>query len=136
MLRFLPYHLRKGSINIKRKPRFSNHRSFWYIFFIIPKVNCSIIGCSNSTYKINKWKKRNLHRTHPWGWTAETKSKKKGDCLEYKPPFHLHTHFFWPIKFKQRREAWLKAVRGEPFDKKGSWKTAPSGRPHKKINRF
>ena len=58
MLRLLQYHLRKRSINnIKRKPHFSNHCSFEYVFFIIPKVNCSVIGCSNSTYKINKWKK-------------------------------------------------------------------------------
>ena len=23
----------------------------------MPKVNCAIIGCTNSTYRLNKWKK-------------------------------------------------------------------------------
>ena len=53
--------------------------------------------------------------------------KKKGDCLECKPPFHLHT-FPGPIKCKQLREAWRKAVRQKPFDKKWSWQPAPSDR--------
>ena len=53
--------------------------------------------------------------------------KKKGDCLECKPPFHLHT-FPDLIKCKQLREAWIKAVRQEPFDKKGSWQPVPSDR--------
>ena len=51
--------------------------------------------------------------------------KKKGDCLECKPPFYEHT-FPGPIKCKQLREAWIKAVRREPFHKKGSWQPAPN----------
>ena len=94
------------------------------MFFIVPKVNCSVIGCSNSTYKINKWKKE-TYTDH--NLEAEGSYKKKGDCLECKPPFHLHT-FPGPIKCKQLREAWIKAVRREPFDKKGSWQLAPSDR--------
>ena len=66
----------------------------------MPKVNLSVIDYSNSTYEINKWKKetcteRNLE--------AEGNCKKKGDCLECKPAFHLHT-FPGPIKCKQLRE--------------------------------
>ena len=59
----------------------------------------------------------------------ETKGncKKKGDYLECKPPFHLHT-FPGPIKCKQLREAWVKAVRQEPFDKKRSWQPTASDR--------
>ena len=38
----------------------------------MPKVNCSVIGCSNSTYKISKWKKEtfaehNLEAEGNWG---------------------------------------------------------------------
>ena len=73
----------------------------------MPKVNCSVIGCSNRAYKIN--------------------CKKKGDYSECKPRFYLHT-FPGPIKCKQVREAWIKAVRREPFDKIGSWQPAPSDR--------
>ena len=49
---------------------------------------------------------------------AEGNCKKKGDCLVCKPPFYLHT-FPGPIKCKQLREAWIKVVRRESFDKKG-----------------
>lgn len=24
----------------------------------MPKVNCTVVGCSSSTYRINKWKKQ------------------------------------------------------------------------------
>ena len=46
---------------------------------------------------------------------AEGNCKKKGVYLECKPPFHLHI-FPGPIKCKQLREAWIKAVRQEPFE--------------------
>ena len=88
----------------------------------MPKVNRSVTGCSNSTSKINKWKKKTC-REH--NLEAEGNCKKKGDCLECKPPFHLYT-FPGTIKCKQLRKAWIKAVRREPFDKKGSWQPAPS----------
>ena len=50
----------------------------------------------------------------------EAKGKKKVDCLESKPPFILHT-FPGAIKYKEPREAWIKALRQEPFEKKGHW---------------
>lgn len=53
----------------------------------------------------------------------EAKGKKKVDCLESKPPFILHT-FPGAIKYKEPREAWIKALRQEPFDKKGHWQPA------------
>ena len=78
----------------------------------MPKVNCSVVGCSNSAYKINKWKKETCteHKL-----VAEGNCKKKGDCLECKPPFHLNT-FSDHIKCKQLREASIKALRREPFE--------------------
>ena len=90
----------------------------------MPKANYSVIGCSNSTYKINKWKKETCTEHN---FETEGNCKKKGDCLECKPPFHLHT-FPGPIICKQLREAWIKAVRQEPFDKKGSWQPVPCDR--------
>ena len=88
-------------------------------FFIMLKVNFYVIGCSNSTYKIKKMEERNFHRIQPWSW------RKKEREIECKPPFHLHI-FLCPIKCKQLREAWIKAVKREPFDKKGSWQLAAS----------
>ena len=65
------------------------------------KVNCSVTDCSNSTYKLNKYKKQPSNEHN-----LETKNncKKKGVCLKCKPPFRLHT-FHGPIKCKQLREA-------------------------------
>ena len=82
----------------------------------MPNRNCSVIGCSNSNYEINKQKKEtctehNLETDDNW--------KEKGDCYECKTSFHLHT-FPGLIKCKQLREAWITAVRQEPFDKKRS----------------
>ena len=88
------------------------------------KVNCSVIGCSDITNKINKWKKETCTKHN---LEAEGNCKKKGDYLECKPPFHLH-NFPGPIKCKQLREAWIKAVKWEPFDKKGSWQPDASDR--------
>ena len=65
------------------------------------KVNCSVVGCSKSTYKINKWKTETSTEHNP---EAEDNCKRKGDCLECKPPFHLHS-FPGPIKCKELREA-------------------------------
>ena len=79
------------------------------------KVNCSVIACSNSTNKTNQWKKEIC--------TKPLSCKKKRDSLECKPPIHLHT-FPGLIKYKQLREAWIKAVRREPIEKKGSWQPA------------
>ena len=62
----------------------------------MPKVNCSVIGCSNSTYKMNKWKKETCAEHN---LKAEGNCEKKADCLECKPLFHLHT-FPGPFKCK------------------------------------
>ena len=67
----------------------------------MPKVNLSVIDYSNSTYEINKSKKETCTECN---LEAEGNCKKKVDCHECKPPFHLHT-FPGPIKCKQLREA-------------------------------
>lgn len=54
-------------------------------FFIIPKV--SVVGFSNSTYKINNWKKENCAKHNP---EADANCKKKDDCLKCKQTFHLN----------------------------------------------
>ena len=55
----------------------------------MPKVNCSVIGYSNSTYKINKRKKETCteHNLE----AGDDNFKTKGDCLQCKPSFHLQT---------------------------------------------
>lgn len=89
-------------------------------FFIIPKV--SVVGFSNSTYKINNWKKENCAKRNP---EAEANCEKKEDCLKCKQTFHLHA-CSGLIKCKKLIEAWIKTVRRQPFDKKGPWQIAAS----------
>ena len=60
----------------------------------MPKVNRNVIGCSNSTYKINKRKKNTEHNLEAKGnW------KKKGDWLEFQPLFHLQL-FLVPLNVR------------------------------------
>ena len=54
----------------------------------MPKVNCNVIGCSNSTYKINKWKKETCTKHN---LETEGNGAKRKGTLESKQPFHLHT---------------------------------------------
>ena len=96
----------------------------------MPKVNCSVIGCSNSTYwLLTYWIGLGCSNQSCTEHNLEAggNCKKKGNCLQCKPPFHLHT-FLSLIKYKQLIEAWIKAVRREPFDKKGSWQPASKDR--------
>ena len=71
---------------------------------------------------LDKWKKETCTERK---LEAEGNCKKKGGYVECKPPFPLHI-FPGPIKCKKLREAYTKAVRSEPFHKKGSWQQAPS----------
>ena len=84
--------LEKTKYKHKRKPHFSNHRSFSYIL-IMPKVNCSVIGCSNSTYKINKWKKKLAQNT-----TLKLKlsARRKGTALNVNYRF-IYMLFLAPL---------------------------------------
>lgn len=53
----------------------------------MPKVNCSVTGCSDSTHKLIKWKKETCTEHN----IIQGNCKNKGDCLESKRPFHLYT---------------------------------------------
>ena len=57
----------------------------------------------------------------------EGNCKKKGEFLKCKLHFDLHT-YLGSIICKQIREAWINAVRREPFEKWGSWQPAASDR--------
>ena len=78
-------------------------------------VQIALIKLINVTKKLAQNKTLKLRVTE----------RRKGDCLECKPPFHLHT-FPGLINGNQLREAWIKTVRRESFVKKGSWQPAPS----------
>ena len=44
----------------------------------MPQINCAIVGCSSSTYRINKWKKKNVASN------METKMKLKDNTQTVK----------------------------------------------------
>ena len=49
----------------------------------MPKVNCAVVGCSSSTYRINKWKKEPcLEHGH--------KNVVKGQCPSCEKPYSLY----------------------------------------------
>ena len=60
----------------------------------MPKVNCSVIDCSNNTYKINKWKKEACteHNLEAEGRTA----RRKGTALNVNHRF-IYILFLAPL---------------------------------------
>ena len=60
------------------------------------KVNCSVVGCSKSTYKINKWKTETSTEHNP---EAEDNCKRKGDCLSVNHHF-IYILFLVPLSVK------------------------------------
>lgn len=80
------------------------------------RVNCAVVGCSNSTRTIEKWSKTACEK-HP--------DLLHKDC-ECEPPFIL---FCFPgaIRYKEKREQWIRLLRRETVDKK-PWKPSGSDR--------
>ena len=81
----------------------------------MPKVNCAVIGCSNSTYKLNKWKAE----------SCEKHGVKKKDC-DCAAPFKL---FCFPsiLRNSKQRSKWVELLRRETTAK-GKWEPGSSDR--------
>ena len=81
----------------------------------MPKVNCAVIGCSNSTYRLNKWKKSVCEQHAP---------ATKNDCV-CAVPFKL---FCFPSTLRNSRDRskWVKLLRREIPGKK--WEPCDSDR--------
>ena len=80
------------------------------------KVNCAVIGCSNSSYQVNKWKGKicNFHD-----------GVKRGMC-GCDPPYKQYC-FPSELRNSQRRQAWMKLLRREGKNKT-NWKPCGSDR--------
>ena len=80
------------------------------------RVNCAVIGCSNSSYQVNKWKGKicNFHD-----------GVKRGMC-GCDPPYKLYC-FPSELRNSQRRQAWMKLLRREGKNKT-NWKPCDSDR--------
>ena len=51
----------------------------------MPKGNCAVLNCSNSTYKLKKWKQEICYEHNEFG-----NSCKPEDCNHFIPPFKLY----------------------------------------------
>ena len=81
----------------------------------MPKVNCAVIGCSNSTYVLNKWKNE----------TCDIHSLKKSDC-SCERPFLLYC-FPSILKNNEQRKSWIRSMKREG-ENKTVWQPKDSDR--------
>ena len=73
----------------------------------MPKVNCAVIGCTNSKYQLNKWTLEicDAHQ-HPGSCIT------KGNCKDCEKPFALYC-FPSVLKNGEKRKLWIKALKRE-----------------------
>ena len=73
----------------------------------MPKVNCAVDGCVNSTYKLNKWKNEECDSQD---------GLKKKDCQCWERPFALYC---FPSLWNNRiqREQWISALKRQNQNK-------------------
>ena len=71
------------------------------------KLICTVIGCTNSYYRLDKWKKS----------ICDLHSDKTHEVCVCEKPFRLYC-FPGPIRFHERRERWIKVIRRVTKDNK------------------
>ena len=82
----------------------------------MPKVICAVYGCSNGTYRMNKWKK-SVCEVHPNILHEDC------GCLR---PFHLHC-FPSVLSNSERRKLWVQAIKRDTVDGK-AWQPTDGDR--------
>ena len=77
-----------------------NCKSYRFIFFQIGKMRiCAVVGCSSSTYQLDKWKKKH----------CKIHNSLQKDCT-CSPPFVLYPFPTEHEKNKEARREWVKAI--------------------------
>ena len=71
----------------------------------MPKVNCAAIGCTNSTYQLNKWTLESFDAHHHLGLCIT-----KRNCKDCEKPFGLYC-FPNILKNGEKRKLWIKALK-------------------------
>ena len=86
------------------------------VIVIMGGQNCAVIGCTNSTYRLEKWKKTSctIHN----GFV-------KGNC-SCEPPFRLYC-FPGQIRHNEKREKWIRLLR-RIMQSKTPWKPGNNDR--------
>ena len=85
------------------------------------KVNCAVINCSNSTYKLKKWKQEICYERNDFD-----SSCKREDCIHCIPPFKLYC-FPSILRNAELRNKWIRALKRQNKDKT-EWKPSESDR--------
>ena len=88
------------------------------MYLKVPKVNCAVIGRTNSTYRLKKWKKE-LCNEHQ-------QIIRREECQLCEKPFLLYKFPSENQKNKER-QLWVKALRRE-FINKTLWQPTGSDR--------
>ena len=73
----------------------------------MPKANCAVIGCTNSTYQLKKWTLEICDAHHHSGSCIT-----KGNCKDCEKPFALYC-FPSVLKNREKRKLWIKALKRE-----------------------
>ena len=68
----------------------------------MPKVNCAVIGCTNSTYQLNKWTLEICDANHHPGSCIT-----KGNCKDCEKSFALYC-FPSFLKNEEKRKLYIK----------------------------
>ena len=87
----------------------------------MPKVNCAVINCSNSMYKLKKWKHEFCYEHNDFD-----SSNKREDCIHFIPPFKLYC-FPSLMRNAELRKNWIRALKRRNKDKT-EWKPSESDR--------
>ena len=76
----------------------------------MPNVICAVVGCSNSTYRLKKWKKETCLEHHGFH-----------ECCGCPRPFHM---FCFPSELQNndQRQLWIQAMKKDNV-KGNPWKT-------------
>ena len=86
----------------------------------MPKVNCAVINCSNSTYKLKKWKQVCYEHN---GFDSSCKREDYIHCI---PPFKLYC-FPSILRNAELRNKWIRALKRQNKDKT-EWKPSENDR--------
>ena len=77
----------------------------------MPKVNRAVINCSDSTYKLNKWKQKICYEHSDFD-----SSCKREDCIHCIPPFKSYC-FPSILRNVELRNQWIRALKRQNKDK-------------------
>ena len=87
----------------------------------MPKMNCAVMNCSNSTYRLKKWNQEICYEHN-----VIDNICKREDCIHCIPPFKLYC-FPSILRNAELRNKWIRALKRQNKNKT-EWKPSESNR--------